>query len=165
MSQKQFFEGKLKGCEGYKCLDSCCNIKGEETEEWINEYFAFHEKFKDHLISCGIEIEFVGDRVKFKNCTNGRECKFLTHSLNKDIDPRPVDCKIYPYAIDWKSVDFDKKIVKIYYSDDNCPLVKNNTIPDEFRCQVESIVKRDMAALFYGSRFNVKFINEIFKDA
>jgi len=30
--------------------------------------------------------------------------------FNKDIDPRPIDCKIYPFVVDWDSIDFDKKI-------------------------------------------------------
>lgn len=167
MTQEQFVEGEMKGCEGYSCKDSCCDYtnedEGVEAEEWINEFFAFHERMKDHLISHGIEIEFIDDRVKFRNCSDGQECKLLKYSLNKDIDPRPLDCKLYPFIVDWKSIDFDKKIVHLYYTDNICPLVKNKTVPDSFKKEVENIVKRDFAVLFYGSICSVEFMNKVYK--
>jgi len=158
---EQYVEGMLEGCKKDSCEDTCCD--DDEVEEWINEYFAFHERIKDYLTSLGIQINFMGDRVKFKNCSDGKRCKFLKYSLNKDVDPRPIDCKIYPFIVDWDSIDFDKKVVKLYYWDDDCPLVKNNSIPDEFKKEVETIIKRDFAVLFYGARFTVEFINEVYK--
>lgn len=142
--------------------DTCCD--DDQVEEWVNEYFAFHERIKDHITSLGIKIRFAGDRVQFKNCFDGKRCKFLKYSLNKDIDPRPIDCKIYPFCVDWNSIDFNKKIVKLYYWDDSCPSVKNKVIPDDFRQEVETIIKRDFTVLFYGARFKVKFIDEIYKE-
>ena len=159
--KEQFVEGKLEGCKKDSCEDTCCD--DDQVEEWANEYFAFHERIKDHLASVGIKIEFIGDRIRFKNCSDGKRCKFLKHSLNKDIDPRPIDCKIYPFCVDWDSIDFDKKIVKLYYWESSCPLVKNNSIPINFRKEVENIIKRDFAVLFYGARFKVEFINEVHK--
>ena len=161
METEQYVEGKLEGCKKDSCEDTCCD--DDEVEEWANEYFAFHERIKDHLASVGIKIEFIGDRVRFKNCSDGKRCKFLKYSLNKDIDPRPIDCKIYPFMVDWDSIDFDKKIVRLYYWDGSCPLVKNKSIPDDFRKEVETIIKRDFAVLFYGTRFKVEFINEVHK--
>lgn len=151
----------LIGCKKCLCENTCCD--DDQVEEWINEYFAFHERIKDYLVSRGIKINFVGDRVRFLNCSDGKECKFLRYSLNKSIDPRPIDCKIYPFVVDWESIDFDKKIVKLYYWDNECPLVKTNTIPLKFRKEVETIIKRDFAVLFYGTRFRVKFIDKVFK--
>lgn len=156
MGKKQFIEGALKDCKKAGCLNTCCD--NDRVEEWANEYFAFHERMKDHLTSHGIKIGFCGDRVRFKNCSDGRKCKFLKYSLNKDIDSRPIDCKIYPFAVDWNSIDFDRKTVKLLYWDsDPCPLVKSNRIPEGFRKEVESILKRDFAVLFYGARFDIKF--------
>jgi Fe-S-cluster containining protein len=119
------------------------------------------------LISLGIQISFFGDKVQFKHCSDGKNCKFLKYSLNKDIDPRPIDCKIYPFAVDWKEIDFDKKIVRLYYWESNwedcCPLVKKNAIPESFKKEIEAIIKRDFAVLFYGARFSIEFVNEVFK--
>jgi hypothetical protein len=157
--KEQFFEGGLAGCERYKCGCSCCD--DNQVEEWVNEFFLFHERMKENLISHGIKINFKGDRVEFKKCSSGKECKFLKYSLNKDADPRPIDCKIYPYAVDWKSIDFDKKIVKVLYWDKGCPLVKNNAIPDSFNETVANIIKRDFAVLFYGANFKVSFVKKI----
>jgi len=116
---------------------------------------------KKHLVSLGIKIEFSGDRVRFKNCSDGKKCKFLEHSLNKDIDPRPIDCKIYPFAVDWVNIDFNRKIARLRYWEENkenyCPLVKSNSIPEEFKRETEAIIKREFAFLFYGARFTVKF--------
>lgn len=159
---KQFMEGKIEGCQGHRCQDTCCD--DDKVEEWVNEYFAFHERQKDYIESLGIKIHFIDDRVFLKHCSDGTKCKFLKHSLNKDVDPRPIDCKIYPFVVDWKSIDFDKKIVNLYYWDDECHLVREKSIPKEFRDEVVTIIKRDFAVLFYGARFNVKFINEIYKD-
>ena len=158
MKSKQFVEGALKECKKDFCEDTCCD--DDHVEEWANEFFAFHERMKDHLTSNGIKIKFAGDRVQFKNCSDGKRCKFLKHSLNKDIDPRPIDCKIFPFWVDWNSIDFDKKIVNLYYWDDSCPLVKNNSVPNEFRKEVENIIKRDFAVLFYGAIFTVNFVNK-----
>ena len=162
MQKKQFVEGKIENCEGDLCEGPCCD--DDRVEEWVNEYFVFHERIKDHLVSKGVKIEFAGDRVRFKNCSDGKKCKFLKFFLNKDVDPRPIDCKIYPFAVDWKSINFDKKIVKLYYWDKDCPLVKNNCIPKKFREEVASIIKRDFAVLFYGARFNVEFVGKVPKD-
>ena len=164
MDQKQYIEGKLEGCFGHKCAISCCDRKGKEAEEWVDEFFLYHERLKDYLIAQGIKIEFIDDRVKFSNCTDGKNCKFLKFSLNKDIDPRPNDCKIYPFNVDWESIDFDKKIVRLYYMDDLCPLVKNNSIPDSFRKEVEEITKKSFSTLFNGSECSVEFINEVYKS-
>ncbi len=158
---EQYVEGKLEGCKKDSCEDTCCD--DDQVEEWVNEYFAFHERIKDHLTSLGIKIKFIGDRVRFKNCSDGSKCKFLKHSLNKDLDPRPIDCKIYPFVVDWDSIDFNNKKVRLYYWDDSCPLVKNNSIPEEFKREVEMIIKRDFAVLFYGARFKVEFVDKVHK--
>jgi hypothetical protein len=160
MVKEQYIEGKIDGCSN--CWTTCCD--DNQVEEWINEYFAFHERLKDHLTSLEIKIKFVNDRVQFTNCAEGKKCKFLLNSLNKDIDPRPIDCKIYPFAVDWKSIDFDKKLVSLYYWDKGCPLIINNSIPQKFKEEVENIIKRDFAVLFYGTRFNVEFIDAVLPD-
>jgi len=159
MNKEQYMEGKIKGCKGCDCKVMCCD--DDQVEEWVNEYLLFHERIKDHLVSLGIKIEFIGDRVRFKKCSDGKKCKLLTNSLNKDIDPRPIDCKIYPFAVDWKSIDFDKKIVKLLWWDKGCPLVIANKIPEEFRTEVVGIIKRDFAVLFYGVSFKVEFVDEV----
>ena len=159
--KKQFFEGKLAGCRREKCGCTCCD--DEEVEEWVNEYFLFHEETKENLLSHKIKIDFIGDRVRFKNCSTGKECKFFKYSLNKDRDPRPIDCKIYPYCVDWKNIDFNNKTVSLYLWDKECPLSRKNKIPDEFKKEVENIIKRDFSVLFYGAIFKVKFINKINK--
>lgn len=161
MPAKQYIEGRIEGCKKNYCENTCCD--DNQVEEWVNEYFAFHERIKDHLTAIGINLKFIGDRVQFKNCTDGKICKFLKYSLNKDIDPRPIDCKIFPFVVDWDSINFDKKIVKLYYWDESCPLIKNNSIPNEFRREVETIIKRDFAVLFYGARFKVEFVNQIYQ--
>jgi len=158
---EQYVEGKLEGCKKELCEITCCD--DDQVEEWVNEYFEFHERMKDHLTSIGIKIEFIGDRVKFENCSDGKECKFLKYSLNKDIDQRPIDCKIFPFVVDWDAIDFDKKIVKLYYWDDDCPLVKAKSIPESFRREVETIIIRDFTVLFCGARFKVEFVNEVYK--
>lgn len=162
MNKKQFTEGVLKGCAKEKCACSCCD--NDKVEEWIIEYFAFHERLKDHLIKSGIKMEFINDRVRFKNCSDEEKCKFLLFSTNKDIDPRPIDCKIYPFAVDWKNIDFDKKTVNLLLWDHDCPVAKNKKIPKEFKEEVKKIIKRDFAVLFYGARFKVNFSNEILVD-
>ncbi|MFH0857012.1 MAG: hypothetical protein V1860_03890 [bacterium] len=158
--KKQHLEGELPECAKALCECSCCD--NDQIEEWTNEYFAFHERMKDHLISKDVKIEFIGDRVRFINCSDGKKCKFLKYSLNKDIDPRPIDCKIYPYVVDWENIDFDRKTVNLYYWDNDCPVVKSNLISDKFKKEVENIIKRDFAFLFYGARFNVKFYNKVY---
>ncbi|MFA4833804.1 MAG: hypothetical protein WC619_03070 [Patescibacteria group bacterium] len=162
MPTKQYIEGLIDGCKKNHCENTCCD--DDQVEEWANEYFAFHERIKDHLTAAGINIKFIGDRVQFKNCTDGKLCKFLKYSLNKDIDPRPIDCKIFPFVVDWNSINFDKKIVKLYYWDESCPLIKDNSIPTKFRREVEIIIKRDFAVLFYGARFKVEFVNQIYQN-
>lgn len=104
---EQYMEGKLTGCKEADCECTCCD--DDEVQEWIDEYFAFHERLKDHLKSLGIKINFTGDRVNFTNCSDGKKCKFLKYSTNKDVDLRPIDCKIFPFIVDWDSIDFDKK--------------------------------------------------------
>jgi len=59
----QFLEGKLEGCRRVNCPRSCCDA--DRVEEWVNEYFLFHERMKDHLESVGIKIFFLGGRVRF----------------------------------------------------------------------------------------------------
>jgi hypothetical protein len=159
-SLHQVFEGKLKICKREKCEYSCCN--DDEVQEWVIEFLAFHERLKDFLKKQGINIIFTKDRVFFKNCSDGHQCKFLKNTLNKDIDPRPIDCKIYPFTVDWETIDFDKKIVNLYYWDNECPLIKKK-IPQSFKKKVENILKRDFAFLFYGINFEIKFIDKILK--
>lgn len=154
----QYKEGIIKTCKKEKCECPCCD--DDKVEEWEIEFFAFHERIKDYLISKGIKIHFKGDRIEFKNCSDGKTCKFLKFSTNKDIDLRPIDCKIYPFVVDWNTIDFDKKIVNLYFWDKTCPLVRKNKIPKEFKKEVESIIKRDFFLLFYGAKFRVKFISK-----
>ncbi|MDO9399274.1 MAG: hypothetical protein Q7T79_01105 [bacterium] len=161
MTKKQFKEGELEGCLGAKCNSCCCD--DGLVEEWIIEYMAFHDRMKDFLISHGIKIKFIDDRVKYSNCSNGKECKFLKYSLNKEIDLRPIDCKIYPFLVDWNTIDFDKKIVNLYYWGNECPMVKNKTISKEFKNKVEEIIKSNFAFLFHSASFNVVFMNKVFK--
>jgi len=158
---RHFKEGKLKGCLGSKCSNCCCD--DDLVEEWIIEYMAFHDRMKDFLISKGIGIGFINDRVKYSNCSDGKECKFIKYSPNKEIDIRPIDCKIYPYLVDWNTIDFDKKIVKLYFWDNDCPLVRANSITEEFKKEVEGILKNDFSSLFHGARFKIKFMNKVFK--
>lgn len=155
----QYFEGKLRWCNREQCWCSCCD--DDQVEEWISEYFLFHERMKEYIESLWIKTEFAGDVVRFSKCsTKNKECKFLKHSLNKDIDMRPIDCKIFPYAVDWQLIDFDKKIVWLCYWDRTCPIVAKNSIPDDFKEEVKNIIKRDFAVLFYWARFDVRFTNE-----
>jgi len=158
-NKKQLFEGKIQGCQQYKCGCSCCDE--DQVEEWANEYFLFHEPIKENLIAHGVKMIFNGDRVEFKNCSTGTECKFIKYSLNKDRDARPIDCKIYPYCVDWNKIDFNNKVVNLYYWDNDCPLVKNKKIPEKFKKEVVDIIKRDFAVLFYGAIFDVNFINKV----
>jgi hypothetical protein len=159
MAKRLYKEGKLKGCEKSKCVSCCCD--DDRVEEWIIEYVAFHERMKDYLLSLGIKIEFINDRVQYHNCSDGEECKFIKYSPNKDLDLRPIDCKIYPFAVDWNTIDFDKKIIKLYYWDGDCPLVASKAIPENFKKEVENIVKYNFAELFCGMRFKIKFINKV----
>lgn len=157
--EKQYKECQLEKCAQAECECSCCD--DDQVEEWVNEYFAYHERFKDYLKKMGVKIKFIGDRVRFTSCSDGKNCKFLKYSLNKDIDPRPIDCKIYPYTVDWDSIDFDKKIIKLFYWDDRaCPLIKNYPISDKFKDEVKTILKRDFAFLFYGARFSIEFADK-----
>jgi len=161
MSKKQYIEGLIGKCQRSKCECTCCD--DGLVEEWVDEYFAFHERIKDHLTSIGIQIDFCDDRVKFIHCSDGKACKFLKYSLNKDVDARPIDCKIYPFVVDWETIDFDNKIVKLYYWDEDCPLIKKKLISPEFKNEVENIIKRYFAVLFYGAQFKVKFSKKVFK--
>jgi len=155
---KQFVEGLIDECAGAKCSCSCCD--DEMVQEWIVEYFKFHERLKDHLKKHWIKIKFIKDRVEFKNCSDGKKCKFLKYSLNKDIDPRPIDCKIYPFSVDWHNIDFDKKIVNLYLRWMECPIIKMRASLEKFKKQVEYIIKRDFATLFEWLDFQVKFIEK-----
>lgn len=161
MAKGQYFEGKLNKCHGVACNQCCCD--DDQVEEWFVEYFAFHDRMKDYLKSLGIEINFKGDRVEYKNCSDGKNCKFLKYSLNKQIDPRPIDCKIYPFKVDWDTIDFDKKIVYLYFWDETCPLIKEGKISKSFKTEVENIIKRDLAALFNSAVFTVKIISKLKK--
>lgn len=158
MKKKQIKEGKLKGCLGMKCKCTCCD--DDEVEEWINEYLFFHDRIKDFIKSKGIEIEFVDDRVRFKKCSDGKHCKFLQFPLNKGLDMRPIDCKIYPFAVDWHTIDFDKKIVNILYCDNDCLFVQKKLIDDDFRKEVVDILRRDFTLLFYGVDFEFRFAEQ-----
>ncbi|MFH1822772.1 MAG: hypothetical protein ABH830_03660 [Patescibacteria group bacterium] len=160
MSKNQYAEGKITGCKGIDCERACCD-DGEVTE-WVNEYFVFHDRLKDYLESIGVKIYFKGDRVYFENCSDGKEYKFFKYTLNNNIDPRPIDCKIYPYCVDWEDIDFNKKKVKLCIWDKNCPLVKNRNITEDFRKDVENIIKRDFSLLFYGANFSVEFNDSVF---
>lgn len=155
--KKQTFEGKSKACLGKLCPFPCCD--DGEVVEWINEYMAFHERSKDFLIEQGIKIKFCGDRVKFYNCSDGQNCKFIKYSLNKDIDSRPIDCKICPYIVDWNTIDFGKKIVKLYFWNNDCIMVQNG-VPLSFKKKVKKILQRDFAYLFYGAQFKIKFVDK-----
>jgi len=155
--QKQAKECNLKKCPGFRCGCTCCD--DDEVEEWIVEYCVFHERMKDFLISKGIKIEFCDDRVRFKNCSDGKKCKFLKYALNKEIDPRPIDCKIYPFAVDWHTIDFEKRLVNIMYCDYDCPLIKTGEISKSFKDDVVKILRRDFSMLFYGMEFIFKFKN------
>lgn len=153
--KKQLVEGLIKNCTRELCKCSCCD--DGEVEEWVDEYFAFHERIKDHLSAQGIVIKFEGDRVRFLHCSDGKKCKFLSASLNKDIDARPIDCKIYPYVVDWETIDFDNKVVNVYYWDESCPMVKKNLLDEHFKNEVEDIIKRNFNYLFYGAQFKIRF--------
>lgn len=165
-NELQYMEGKLEGCLGKNCKSSCCDDK--RVEEWIPEYSFFHASIKDYLISKGINMRFHGKRrdlVRFTNCSDpiDRSCKFLKYATNRDVDPRPIDCKIYPYAVDWKTIDFKKGIVKVYLWDRGCPLVKVNAIPESFRNQVNMILGRDFGRIFHGMKFEFKYVNKVLK--
>jgi hypothetical protein len=155
--KKQKFEGKIKNCDRNLCKFPCCD--DGEVVEWINEYLAFHERIKDWLTEHGIKIKFCGDRVKFYNCSDGKNCKFIKYSLNKDIDPRPIDCKICPDIVDWNNIDFDKKQVNLYLWNKDCSVVLKG-IPKNFKQTVRKILERDFAYLFYGLKFKINFIDE-----
>ena len=158
-NEEQFCEGLfLKECQKCGCKRNCCD--DDCVEEWIIEFFHFHEKMKDFLISHGIKMSFDGDRVHFKDCSEGKECKFLKYAQDKTADPRPIDCKIYPYNVDWDNMDFDKKVVILYCHDTRCPMIKNEKVDKELRKEVERIIKRDFSLLFNGAQFEVEF----FKD-
>jgi len=159
--KKQKIEGQIATCKGSACSKTCCD--DDEVQDWMHEYFAFHEPIKQLIKSWGIEIKFKGDRVNFKQCSDGASCKFLKYAPDKNIDPRPIDCKIYPFFVDWDNIDFDKKIVALYYWDHDCPLVRNKTIPDSFKEEVEQIIKRDFKKIFFGAVFEIKFINKVYK--
>ena len=108
----------------------------------------FHDKQKAHLQKHGIKIQFKKDRVEFTNCSNGKECKFIKYALDKDIDPRPIDCKIYPFSVDRHNIDFDKKIVHLYLWSVKCPIVRMKAHLESFKKEAERIIKRDFALLF-----------------
>lgn len=159
MKKRQLKEGKLKGCRGYRCNCTCCD--DDVVEEWINEYCAFHDKYKQKIIDLGIKIHFIADRVYFTKCSDGKNCKFLKLSADGSGDFRPIDCKIYPYAVDWDTIDFDKRIVKLYYWDDECPLARLNKVPSEFKKDVIKILKRDFALLFFSFDFKFVFVDKV----
>jgi hypothetical protein len=152
--KKQRIEGCLSFCKKDNCPVSCCDDVG--VEEWIMEYLIFHERQKDFLKEKGIKFEFKGDRVGITNCSNGKECKFLKYATNETIDSRPIDCKIYPYHVDWKEMDFGNKKVNLYFADFDCPLTKKK-ISSEFKSYVKHILQRDFSLLFYGLDFKIIF--------
>jgi hypothetical protein len=150
-------EGAFAACKRNKCRHSCCDRKG--VEEWVVEYFAFHERVKDFLKSLGIEILFRNDRVVFRNCGDGKGCKFLRCGLNDDVDLRPIDCKIYPFFVEWNTIDFDKKVVRLLY-DRDCPVASKGRLPEDFKKRVRDVIRRDFSLLFYGADFRVVFTNK-----
>ena len=66
--------------------------------------------------------------------------------------------------VDCENINFNKKVVSLYYWDNECPLVKGNKIPQEFKIEAESIIKRDFALLFYGAQFTVKFMDQVYEN-
>jgi len=158
-NEEQFLEEDLEKCKKMNCNANCChNIS--PIKEWIVEYFMFHDKIKNELISDGVKINFKEEKVFFENCSLGKmKCSFLKHSP-EGVDLRPIECKIYPYRVDWHSVDFDNKVVILFCIDENCPLVKDKTENEKYKKEIERIIKRDFALLFNGAQFGVAF----FKD-
>jgi hypothetical protein len=152
-------EGKLPGCKKTKCNYCCCD--NDRVDEWIIEYAAFHEKIKKQLLKKGIKLSFYNDRIRISNCSDGKNCKFLTEPFNKTMDLRPIDCKIYPYAVDWNTIDFDKKIVNLYYWDYNCPMVTLRKISPKFKEEVKRIIQRDFSFLFHKMKFDIIFHDKI----
>lgn len=57
LPRKQYIEGVLPECKKHLCERSCCD--DGEVMEWINEYFALHERIKEHLIFKGIKIKLL----------------------------------------------------------------------------------------------------------
>jgi hypothetical protein len=158
LGEEQFLEEDLKKCKETKCDAKCCyNIS--PVKEWVAEYFMFHDKIRDKLVSDGVKIDFREGRFFFERCFNKGKCSFLKHSP-EGVDLRPIECKIYPYRVDWHSVDFDNKIVILFCIDGNCPLVKDKAENERYKKEVERIIKRDFALLFNGAQFEVAF----FKD-
>jgi hypothetical protein len=172
----QYMEGGLDGCLGNGCKVSCCDDK--RVEEWVPEFSTFHRVFKDYLrslgvnITFGVQIEVPGSRnnsvrqdlVQFTNCSEDGKCKFLRYAPNRDIDPRPIDCKIYPYAVDWKTIDWDRNVFKVHLWDNGCPVVESDSgIPQSFRDKVTYILKRDFKTLF-GADFSFEYVNEVLQD-
>lgn len=158
MKRKSVKEGLIKACGGCQCGCSCCDYK--EVEEWIIEYCAFHDRVKDYLKEKGVKLKFVSDVVRFYNCSDGKNCKLVKYATNKQIDLRPIDCKIYPYAVDWHTIDFDKRTIKICWWDNDCPLVKNKQTPADFKEEVMRILRRDFSLLFYGMDFSFEFVDK-----
>lgn len=152
---KQYVEWVFDSCKGANCEYSCCD--DDSVQERVIEFLKFHDKQKEHLKSHGIKIKFKKDRVEFSNCSDGKNCKFIKYALNKDFDPRPIDCKIYPFSVDWHNIDFDKKIVHLYLRSVKCPIIHMKAQLETFKQEVEMIIRRDFAALFDGANFTVKF--------
>ena len=154
--EEQFCEGCFSGCRKHGCyIENCC--KYNLNQGCVNEYFLFQEKMKDILILHGVDISFENGMVFYRNCVDGNDCKFLKYAPDKNVDPRPFDCKIYPYTFDWSSVDFNEKIVFVYCGDNHCPIVIDKKEDEEFRKEVKEIVKRNFALLFNGAKFRVQF--------
>ena len=157
-SKKQYMEWLSLWCAGSKCKYSCCD--DDSVQERVIEFLKFHDREKEYLKNHGIKINFKKDRVEFTNCSTGKECKFIKYALNKDIDPRPIDCKIYPFSVDRHNIDFDKKIVRLYLWSVKCPIVHIKANLNDFKKEVKMIIKRDFAALFDGANFTVKFMDK-----
>ena len=157
-SEEQFLEEDLKKCKETKCDAKCCdNIS--PVREWVAEYFIFHDKIRDKLVSNGVKIDFKEGKFFFERCFNKGECSFLKYSP-RGVDLRPIECKIYPYRVNWRGVDFNKKIVILFCINESCPLVKNKKEDKEYRKEIEKIIKRNFALFFNGAQFEVQF----FKD-
>ena len=158
-NKKQFLDEDLEMCAKMNCDARCCqNIY--PVKEWVAAYFMFHDGIKDKLIADGVGISFKGEKVFFENCSPGtKQCNFLKHSP-EGVDLRPLECKIYPYKADWHSVDFERKVVILFCINDDCPLAKNKTEDENFRKEIEKIIKQYFAKLFNGAEFEVEFYKD-----
>lgn len=158
--QKQYVEGLLRGCARSACSTSCCD--NHRVEAWTPEWYAFHALQRNHFESYGVRFSQArdgrhrSDVIRFRNCSEDGRCKLILYAPDRDVDPRPIDCKIYPYAIDWESIDLRRNEVYVGFWDKTCPMIAQG-IPPSFRNQVTKILRRDLARLFNNTVFDMKF--------